>query len=531
MSRAAEGYTRIKRVGAPWARLWLSVAGAELRLQPKQTSAAPDSVTPLEGSIVRPLPKSSDEKNGFTLVSKGGGAPLQIACANAGEKTKWVNAIKAASGAGAAPAASSAPGRPGPSQALRQPPKKKAPKPNGLAVRLHDAIQGRTTEAVEAMLAEGAGPNAKLPNGDFPLGAAVETGSAEVTAVLVRNGAEVGGRDGRGTTPLMKAAKRGDTAVLQILVDSIRAGRGQVAPEALEMVDKDRLSALAYACKHGHAAAAELLVGAGAVVDQVVAGGNTALLLAAGEGHERVLQSLLRAGASTGRTDREEETALMKAAAEGHLGAVDALLRHEPRQIGQQNRDRFTALHYAASVGHLAVVAALLQQGAAPRAADTEGRTPLVLAAMFGHADVVTKLLNPGGGLAPASKEEERLALAAAEDQGHAGAARVLQQATRKREQQEEREAAARAAAEEAEAAAARAAAPAPASVVQDTFASEAAVRSHSFAPVVSPADVSKRRCCRRSTRAGLARRRSRPRSRCPSGSRAPSAPSSRRRK
>ena len=221
----------------------------------------------------------------------------------------------------------------------------------------------------------------------------------------------------------------------------------------------------------------------------------------------------------------------MKAAAEGHLGAVDALLRHEPRQIGQQNRDRFTALHYAASVGHLAVVAALLQQGAAPRAADTEGRTPLVLAAMFGHADVVTKLLNPGAGLAPASKEEERLALAAAEDQGHAGAARVLQQAIRKREQREEREAAARAAAEEAEAAAARAAAPAPASVVQDTFASEAAVRCHSFAPVVSTPDVSKRRCCRRSTRAGLARRRSRPRSRCPSGSRAPSAPSSRRRK
>ena len=233
----------------------------------------------------------------------------------------------------------------------------------------------------------------------------------------------------------MKAARLGNAEVLQVLLDSVGAPAKDGQPASgsvLDLLDSKQQSALSLACVSGHAACAELLLGSGASVDRAVADGNTALLLAAAEGHEDVVRILLDIGASTTATDVEEETALMKAAAEGHIGVIGALLEHDPRSIGQHNRDNFTALHYASSVGHIIVVDALLAKGADPRAADGEGRTALVLAAMFGHADVIARLLGaPGGagGTLEPTQEEERLGLAAAQHEGHDEAAGVLEQA------------------------------------------------------------------------------------------------------
>ncbi|CAN7204713.1 ankyrin repeat domain-containing protein [Polaromonas sp. LjRoot131] len=58
------------------------------------------------------------------------------------------------------------------------------------------------------------------------------------------------------------------------------------------------------------------------------------------------------------------------------------------------------ALQNAARAGNLPQVERLLQQGAALNAADAEGRTPLILAAMQGHTAVVQRLLAAGANTA-----------------------------------------------------------------------------------------------------------------------------------
>ena len=306
-----------------------------------------------------------------------------------------------------------------------------APRP-GKRELLREAIQRQDAAAVTQLLGDGASPDEALADGTPPLCAAVAQakGGVDIVLLLTAAGANVGARDVRSTTPLMKAARLGNVEVLQVLLESV--GPATSSGGVLDLLDSKQQSALSLACASGHLPCAELLLGSGASVDRTVADGNTALLLAAAEGHEDVVRILLELGASTTATDVEEETALMKAAAEGHVGVIGALLEHDPRSIGQHNRDDFTALHYASSVGHITVVDALLAKGADPRASDGEGRTALVLAAMFGHTDVIARLLSaPGGadGTLEATKEEERLGLAAAQHEGHEQAAGVLEQA------------------------------------------------------------------------------------------------------
>ena len=95
------GYMRVKRVGVPWARQYVSVDGRSLAICDREggtNAPSSGSSASLEGSIVRPL---ASEAHGFVLVTKGE-PPLQISCGSAKEKDQWVKAIKAANGATAA---------------------------------------------------------------------------------------------------------------------------------------------------------------------------------------------------------------------------------------------------------------------------------------------------------------------------------------------------------------------------------------------------------------------------------------------
>ena len=65
------------------------------------------------------------------------------------------------------------------------------------------------------------------------------------------------------------------------------------------------------------------------------------------------------------------------------------------------------ALQDAARAGRLELLERLLQQGAPVNAADTAGRTPLILAVMQGHTAVVQRLLAAGAN--PALVDQEGL--------------------------------------------------------------------------------------------------------------------------
>jgi ankyrin repeat protein len=73
---------------------------------------------------------------------------------------------------------------------------------------------------VEALLARGAGVNARNSTGATPLHDAALAGNADLARLLIEKGAQVDARDGEsGATPLHHAASWGRAAVVRLLLE------------------------------------------------------------------------------------------------------------------------------------------------------------------------------------------------------------------------------------------------------------------------------------------------------------------------
>jgi len=240
-----------------------------------------------------------------------------------------------------------------------------------------------------------------------------------------------------GTTLLVRAALKGDVAVVTIL--SI-VYRHQVNWKAL-----GGQSALHAAASAGSWPCCEALLDNGANVDQDTDRDHTALMISCSCGHAVVVSELLRRGASAKMGDREQKTCLHFAAASapvttvllGHpvaqklvgardvngitplmiavilssksevvveklLGAcrqrskplaTEATALADPVVVNSAAKDGMSALMHASSRGLEAAVAKLLRAGADPRMRDAFGQSAMHLAAKARWPGVVRLLL------------------------------------------------------------------------------------------------------------------------------------------
>ncbi|MGI5207652.1 ankyrin repeat domain-containing protein [Spirillospora sp. CA-108201] len=188
-------------------------------------------------------------------------------------------------------------------------------------------------DGVEALLAAGADPGIALPGGftalhqviqhtkDRPVAYEVTvvrdgvetilTGRDEIRAeigshpddeyddcvaiarMLIDGGIDVELATSAGQTPLSHAASRGTAEITELLIATKQVD--------LDSRDKDGVSPLHYASRHGHLDPVRLLLQAGANPDITENYGFTPLHEAAENGHAEVTRALLMAGADPGR--------------------------------------------------------------------------------------------------------------------------------------------------------------------------------------------------------------------------------------
>lgn len=124
--------------------------------------------------------------------------------------------------------------------------------------------------------------------------------------------------------------------------------------------------------------------------------GRTALLIAAQEGSLKVARFLMKQPTVKVEARNDDgESPLMMAAIKGHLELARALIAHD----AEVNKPGWTPLHYACSNTEpesSAMVALLLEHHAYIDAASPNRTTPLMMAARYGHTDVIKLLLEEG---------------------------------------------------------------------------------------------------------------------------------------
>ncbi|XP_076730846.1 uncharacterized protein ankrd50l isoform X2 [Maylandia zebra] len=300
---------------------------------------------------------------------------------------------------------------------------------------LRSAAWGGHAEAVHLLLDAGADVDGCDSEGRTALRAAAWGGHDEIVLTLLDYGAQVDKADSKDRTPLIAAAYMGHHEAVAILLDhnarvdladgdgrtalSVAAvcvptaagvkGFGEVASLLLERGadpghrDHDGMTPLLLASYEGHEDVVELLLEAGADVDETAgpdgsvpaAAAVTPLLAAAAMGHMKTVSRLLFWGAAVDAIDCEGRTALCLAAARGSVEVVRTLL---DRGLDENHKDDlgWTPLHTAACEGHRAVCAILTEEGSMARVGemDIEGRTPLILAAQEGHWSTAKLLLD-----------------------------------------------------------------------------------------------------------------------------------------
>ena len=223
--------------------------------------------------------------------------------------------------------------------------------------------------------------------------------------------------DERGFTALHKAAKRGHSLCVSLLL------------EAMAAVDKEdysdtRATALYLAIEGDHKAVVELLLKAGAVKDKdrLTGAGFSALHRAARHGYLEILQLLLQARCNQNLLDSNWRTALHIAVESGHSEVVKLLLKAGADKDSVVPTTCMTSLHLLAEKGNSDILRLLLEAGADKDAADRNGGTALDLAAQAGRLEAVRLLLAAGA-------KHPLKAMSLARQTGHQDVVQLLEEA------------------------------------------------------------------------------------------------------
>ena len=267
-----------------------------------------------------------------------------------------------------------------------------------------DAAQAKNAAAVKDLLKKGADVNAAQGDGMTALHWAALNGDADVAQMLLYAGANVGAKTRiGGYTPLHLAAQVGNASVIAPLV----AAGAQVGAATATGA-----TALMQAAHSGSADSARILLENGADPNaKETANGQTALMFAAAADRLDVVKLLMGRGADLAATSRVEDFASLTMTNDADQNGVPRPQPPPPpggkdipgvtrpfnynELIGKHGG--LAALHFAARQGAMATAEALIKGGAnINQRGAGDKTTPILVAAINGHFDLVNYLLDNG---------------------------------------------------------------------------------------------------------------------------------------
>ncbi len=234
----------------------------------------------------------------------------------------------------------------------------------------------------------------------------VRAGNGEVAIELVEEGADVHEAESNGTTALHYAVHNGDLALVRKLID---------AGANVNAMNSYGSSPMSEAAILGDAEIVEALLDAGADPESPNADGQTALMVVARSSNLKTAMLLLDAGADVNATENwRGQNAVIWAAAQSQPEMLELLLdaggdpnsrsilNERDRQISNERRFQWrpagglTALMYAAREGCLDCVKLLVEAGADIDQGDAENVTPLLAAVINMRFDTAKYLVEQG---------------------------------------------------------------------------------------------------------------------------------------
>ena len=241
-------------------------------------------------------------------------------------------------------------------------------------------------------------------------------GIVEVVVVLIEmEGCDVNQGDCKGFTPLTWAARRGNEAVVRLLLI-----RGDVGHDE---ADNAGQTPLWWASHKGHKGVVELLYARNDVnPDKANCYGQTPLSTASESGHGAVVRLLLTREVNPDKPDNSGRTPLWHALLNGSESTVSLLFNP-----GKPDNDERTPLSTASQDGYEVAVRLLLSRNDVnPDKPDNHGRTLLWWASESGRTEVVRGLLTRDNVNPDKPDESGQTPLSAASGNGHEAVVRLL---------------------------------------------------------------------------------------------------------
>ena len=263
-----------------------------------------------------------------------------------------------------------------------------------LTEQLIRAAEAGDTPTVQRLLKEGADINGRDAQGRTPVMAATLGNRVETVRALIQAGADINIRDNRLDNPFLYAGAEGLLEILRLTID---------AKADTKLTNRFGGTALIPAAERGHVEIVnELLTRTDVNVNHVNNLGWTALLEAivlsnGGERHQRIVQLLVDHGANINIADKDGVTPLKHAQARGFKEIERILLEGGSRRYGDAAaKERDAKLIAAARRGDVAAVKELLAQGASVHARDDKGETALIAAAYRNDLAIADLLIRAG---------------------------------------------------------------------------------------------------------------------------------------